>query len=488
MSRPPVIFQRTYVTLAAADLRRTYIRDTIVVDDTGAGVADVPLQLPKIGTAYAPVGLRITIVKPSDATHAVAITPATLDAVTSNTPAAFPDFGAAGAANTAALPSSIPGSVTLEATNMALTGSVQPNPAGGTPTTAGAWLAVGAALTPGGGGGDSVPQNEFAYGGPGGVGLASSPNFVTSAFGILSAKTWRWFTDAGVGVTGLAILDAASAGPSLKLKSATHTVFQANLLDGTKDVRIGDNFRFEVDLETNLTSWVAPTNVQTRITGLATGTTSTPAVNPATMDATENDYALATGEFNRVAAAGGGTVLTGLVAGRDGEIRELVCTGGGGLTIRNDNAGSAAANRILTKWGTSVVLAQNGVMTLRYDGFTARWRQINTPILTPTTVAVTTPSATIGAGVGRSAAVAVIAAPEGAVYGLAAPASNDAVVPLGAAPWPSLQAVGGVGGSGGNVVSPSAVQLRFTGFDSTGAGTAASAATFNAEIVWMIAS
>lgn len=95
MSRPPVIFQRTYVTLASADLRKTYVRDTIVVDDTGPGVADVPLRLPKIGTAYAPVGLRITIVKPSNATHAVAITPDSPDAVTSGAVGAFPDFGSA---------------------------------------------------------------------------------------------------------------------------------------------------------------------------------------------------------------------------------------------------------------------------------------------------------------------------------------------------------------------------------------------------------
>lgn len=154
MSRPPTVFQRTYVTSATADLRKTYIRDTIVVDPTGAGTADVPLQLPKIGTAYAPVGFRATIVKPSNATHAVAVTPDPLDAVTSNTPAAFPDFGIAGVANAAALPSGIPSAVTIEATNMHLAGSVQPNPAGGQPTTAGAWLIVGS--------GPSVPIDALS--------------------------------------------------------------------------------------------------------------------------------------------------------------------------------------------------------------------------------------------------------------------------------------------------------------------------------------
>jgi len=153
MSRPPVIYQRTYVTLAAADLRKTYIRDTIVVDDTGAGIGDVPLQMPKIGTAYAPVGLRTTIVKASNATHAVAVTPDPLDAISSGVPGAFPDFGAPGAANDIALPSGLAGSVMLEATDMALVGSAQPNPSGGTPTTAGAWLALGSGTGGSGGGG-----------------------------------------------------------------------------------------------------------------------------------------------------------------------------------------------------------------------------------------------------------------------------------------------------------------------------------------------
>jgi len=161
MGRPPVIFQRTYVTAATADLRKTYIRDTIVVDDTGPGVGDFPLLLPKIGTAYAPVGLRITVVKASNATHAVAITPAALDAVSSGTPGAFPDFGAPGIANSSALSTSQPGSVTLEATDMNLVGSVQPNPAGGTPTTAGAWLAIGSGT--GGGSTSDLPFSHALY-------------------------------------------------------------------------------------------------------------------------------------------------------------------------------------------------------------------------------------------------------------------------------------------------------------------------------------
>ena len=137
MSRPSIVFQRTYVTPTTADLRKKYIRDPLVVDDTGA---DVSLLLPKIGTAYAPVGKRVTVVKPSNAAHAVEITPAALDAVSSGTPGAFPDFAGT---NSSALSAGRPGSVTIEATDMNLVGSTQPNPNGGTPTTEGAWLAIG---------------------------------------------------------------------------------------------------------------------------------------------------------------------------------------------------------------------------------------------------------------------------------------------------------------------------------------------------------
>lgn len=134
-------FQRTYVTLASLDLTAIYIRDTIMVDDTGAN-QDTALLLPKIGTAYAPVGKRVTIRKPSNVAQLVALTPDGKDAISAAAGAAYPSFGVAGASNKTALPASAANSVTIEATDMAITGSVQPNPLGGTPLTAGAWMIV----------------------------------------------------------------------------------------------------------------------------------------------------------------------------------------------------------------------------------------------------------------------------------------------------------------------------------------------------------
>jgi len=205
MSRPPIFFQRTYVTLAAADLRRTYVRDTIVVDDTGAGFGDVPLQLPKIGTAYAPVGKRVTIVKPSDATHAVAITPMAPDKVSSGTPGAFPNFGVA---NSNALPAGTPGSVTLEATNMSLVAGTQPSPNGGTPTTPGAWLALDSGA---GGGSSGGVQSVTAGTGLNDTGTASNP--ILNNTGVLSVTPGAGLTNTGTAADP--ILNVSIGAPSL---------------------------------------------------------------------------------------------------------------------------------------------------------------------------------------------------------------------------------------------------------------------------------
>jgi len=205
MSSPPIRFQRTYVTLAAADLRKTYVRDTIVVDDTGAGIGDVPLLLPKIGTAYAPVGLRITIVKPSDATHAVAITPAAPDEVSSGTPGAFPNFGVA---NNSALPSGQPGSVTLEATDMSLTATPQPNPTGGTPTTAGAWLALDSGA---GGGSSGGVQSVTAGTGISNSGTAANP--IINNTGVLSVTAGAGLVNSGTPTNE--VLDVVAGNASI---------------------------------------------------------------------------------------------------------------------------------------------------------------------------------------------------------------------------------------------------------------------------------
>lgn len=52
-------------------------------------------------------------------------------------------------------------------------------------------------------------------------------------------------------------------------------------------------------------------------------------------------------------------------------------TGGGDIALMNENAGSTAANRIITGTTGTVTLAPDGVATLFYDITSTRWRLVN---------------------------------------------------------------------------------------------------------------
>jgi len=107
------------------------------------------------------------------------------------------------------------------------------------------------------------------------------------------------------------------------------------------------------------------------------GTIATTAVSPAgPMALAENDYALATSAFGRLDPNGAGTTLSGLLLGRDGERKTIVNIAAPTLTVLNDSALSAIGNRIFTKTGAPVVLAQNGTMDLIYDVLSSHWREL----------------------------------------------------------------------------------------------------------------
>lgn len=68
--------------------------------------------------------------------------------------------------------------------------------------------------------------------------------------------------------------------------------------------------------------------------------------------------------------------VTGLAAGFNGELRLVVNVGSNDLVLQNQNAGSAAANRIITGTGADLTLGADGAALLLYDGTTARWRVV----------------------------------------------------------------------------------------------------------------
>jgi len=66
--------------------------------------------------------------------------------------------------------------------------------------------------------------------------------------------------------------------------------------------------------------------------------------------------------------------ISGIVSGDDGQRITLVNIGSNTITLENQGAGSAAANRIIADTGANQDLTVNESVELRYDDTTARWR------------------------------------------------------------------------------------------------------------------
>lgn len=109
-------------------------------------------------------------------------------------------------------------------------------------------------------------------------------------------------------------------------------------------------------------------------------------ISPATLAAGDtNDYGgLLTGtnnngmrHFARLSGDAGGTSrITGIDAtqAQDGECFKLCNVSANNITLANQNAGSAAANRIITGTGADYVLNGDENCEIIYDATTARWR------------------------------------------------------------------------------------------------------------------
>lgn len=100
-------------------------------------------------------------------------------------------------------------------------------------------------------------------------------------------------------------------------------------------------------------------------------------ISPAAIGADVIDYAPtghATATLFRLTANTPNNV-TGLAGGADGRIVHLVNIGPGTLTLTNQDAASAAANRFLL--GANLTLAANQSVVLAYDSTSSRWRPVS---------------------------------------------------------------------------------------------------------------
>jgi hypothetical protein len=98
-------------------------------------------------------------------------------------------------------------------------------------------------------------------------------------------------------------------------------------------------------------------------------------VTPAALSANTNDYALAitSGDIFRISSSAA-VNITGITAGLfDGHAILLRNVGSFTITLKHQDTGSTAANRILSAWSGDTVLVANASALLIYDATTARW-------------------------------------------------------------------------------------------------------------------
>jgi len=98
-------------------------------------------------------------------------------------------------------------------------------------------------------------------------------------------------------------------------------------------------------------------------------------VQPTTITANTNNYAPGSAEVQRWIATAGGWLVTGMVAGYDGEIRHIY-NGSGSfqVTLKHLSASSSAANQFFCTAAADIAFSVNSVVVAIYDGAAALWR------------------------------------------------------------------------------------------------------------------
>jgi hypothetical protein len=97
------------------------------------------------------------------------------------------------------------------------------------------------------------------------------------------------------------------------------------------------------------------------------------ATSPAQLTANQNDYNPGTGVYFRL-SSDASRDITGIANGVDGRRITLVNVGTNDIVLKNNDAGSTAANRLLTGTGADVTLGADDSAELIYDATTSRWR------------------------------------------------------------------------------------------------------------------
>jgi parallel beta-helix repeat protein len=163
--------------------------------------------------------------------------------------------------------------------------------------------------------------------------------------------------------------------------AATETVSQFNTIIGTGASQGTDNFGTGSGKFVNYGSDGVDNN-----TYQATSTEDVPlaVASPAQITANQNDYDPLFGSFRHVGTwrinSDAARSITGIAGGWPGRRLTLINVGGFAITLKNQDVGSVAGNRIVGTGAADVVLTADTAITNRvnlvYDDTTARWRVV----------------------------------------------------------------------------------------------------------------
>ncbi|MBB5046542.1 hypothetical protein HNR60_001290 [Rhodopseudomonas rhenobacensis] len=183
----------------------------------------------------------------------------------------------------------------------------------------------------------------------------------------------------------LAAIAAAEAGSGdvrlqLSKESAARTasvVFSDNY-SGRAEFGLVGSDAFKLKVSADGAAWVEAFTIDPASGNLALprGLTLSGVVAPPQLAANQNDYApagLASAAVLQLASDAARS-LSGLSGGAEGRVIVLINVGGQPITLLDDGAASAAANRFAL--GAAIAMLPRQAVTLRYDGTAARWQAL----------------------------------------------------------------------------------------------------------------
>jgi hypothetical protein len=201
---------------------------------------------------------------------------------------------------------------------------------------------------------------------------ASAPNLLT----VHSNAVLFYAIDSADSGTGDARLQISREG-----STNTASVVFSDDFSGRAEFGLVESDAFKLKVSDDGATFVEALAID-QATGNATlprGVALTGVIAPPQLTAGENDYAPTGLDSASVVRLSTDAVygITGLAGGAEGRVLCLINAGAFAVTLNDENAGSAAANRF--GFGTDLTLAASQGALLIYDGNAARWRLIGMP-------------------------------------------------------------------------------------------------------------